>query len=53
MGKIERFEELIAWQKARELTSSSYEILRQTGEAARTIKGLGACIEKQRKGKPE
>jgi len=29
MAKIEKFEELIAWQKARELTKSIYEVTRQ------------------------
>ena len=29
MGKIERFEDLIAWQKARELTRAIYEATRQ------------------------
>jgi four helix bundle protein len=29
VGKIERFEDLIAWQKARELTRSIYEVTRQ------------------------
>ena len=29
MGKIEKFEDLIAWQKARELTKEIYEISRQ------------------------
>ena len=29
MGKIERFEDLIAWQKARELTRTVYEATRQ------------------------
>jgi len=29
MGKIERFEDLIAWQKARELTRAIYEVTRQ------------------------
>lgn len=29
MGKVERFEDLIAWQKARELTRSIYEATRQ------------------------
>jgi len=33
MSKIEKFEELIAWQKARELTSSIYRITRQRGFA--------------------
>jgi len=28
MGKIEKFEDLIAWQKARELTNQIYEITR-------------------------
>jgi hypothetical protein len=30
MSKIERFEDLIAWQKARALTQSVYEVTRQT-----------------------
>ena len=29
MGKVERFEDLIAWQKARELTRAIYEATRQ------------------------
>jgi hypothetical protein len=29
MAKIERFEELIAWKKARELTRAIYEVMRQ------------------------
>jgi four helix bundle protein len=29
MGKVEKFEDLIAWQKARELTKEIYEISRQ------------------------
>jgi four helix bundle protein len=29
MGKVERFEDLIAWQKARKLTRSIYEATRQ------------------------
>ncbi len=29
MGKVEKFEDLIAWQKARELTSSIYKVTRQ------------------------
>ena len=29
MGKVERFEDLIAWQKARELTRAIYEVTRQ------------------------
>jgi len=33
MGKIGRFEELIAWQKARELTRAIYEATRQGGFA--------------------
>lgn len=28
-GRVERFEDLIAWQKARELTRSVYEITKQ------------------------
>ena|SRR3989338_8220894 len=31
MGKIERFEDLIAWQKARDLTRSIYQITRNGG----------------------
>jgi four helix bundle protein len=31
MGKIEKFEELIAWQKARELTKEIYLICKQEG----------------------
>ena len=33
MGKIRRFEDLIAWQKARELTRAVYEITGQKGFA--------------------
>jgi four helix bundle protein len=33
VSRVERFEELIAWQKARSLTSSIYEITRQGGFA--------------------
>ncbi len=29
MGRIERFEDLIAWRKARELTQAVYEVTRQ------------------------
>ena len=29
MGKIDRFEDLIAWQKARELTKAIYQVTRQ------------------------
>ena len=29
MVKVERFEELVAWQKARELTRATYELTRQ------------------------
>lgn len=33
MAKIERFEDLIAWQKARELTRAIYDVTRQGGFA--------------------
>jgi hypothetical protein len=33
VSRVERFEELIAWQKARSLASSIYEITRQGGFA--------------------
>jgi four helix bundle protein len=33
LGKIERFEDLIAWQKARELTSSIYKVTRKSAFA--------------------
>src|SRR3970282_953733 len=33
MSKIERFEDLIAWQKARALTRAIYEVTRQGGFA--------------------
>ena len=33
MGKIERFEDLVAWQKARLLTQAVYQATQQTGMA--------------------
>jgi four helix bundle protein len=44
LGKIERFEDLIAWQKARELTSSIYKITRQ-GAFAKDF-GLSGQIQR-------
>lgn len=44
MGKIERFEDLIAWQKARELTRAIYEVTRQ-GVFAKDF-GLSGQIQK-------
>ena len=44
MGKIERFEDLIAWQKARELTRAIYEVTRQGAFA----KDYGLCGQIQR-----
>jgi four helix bundle protein len=44
MSKIERFEDLIAWQKARALTVSIYEVTRQTVFA----KDYGLCNQIQR-----
>src|SRR5205823_3598335 len=44
MPKIERFEDLIAWQKARELTKIVYDISRQ-GSFARDW-GLGGQIQR-------
>lgn len=44
MGKIERFEELIAWQKARELTRAIYEATRQ-GAFAKDF-GLSGQIQR-------
>lgn len=38
MRKVERFEDLIAWQKAREFTRAIYEVTRR-----------GAAVDKQRK----
>ena len=44
MGKIERFEDLIAWQKARELTRAIYEVTRQ-GALAKDY-GLSGQIQR-------
>lgn len=44
MGKIERFEELIAWQKARELTKAVYRITKQ-GAFAKDF-GLSSQIQR-------
>ena len=44
MAKIEKFEDLIAWQKARELTRAVYEVTRQ-GEFARDY-GLRGQIQR-------
>lgn len=44
MGKIEKFEDLIAWQKARELTRAIYEATRQGAFA----KDYGLCGQIQR-----
>ena len=44
MGKIDRFEDLIAWQKARELTKAIYQITRQ-GVLAKDF-GLSGQIQR-------
>jgi len=44
MGRIERFEDLIAWQKARELTQAIYEVTRQ-GAFAKDF-GLSGQIQR-------
>ena len=44
MAKIERFEDLIAWQKAQELTRAIYEVTRQ-GAFAKDY-GLGGQIQR-------
>ena len=44
MAKIERFEKLIAWQKARELTQAIYEVTRQ-GAFAKDF-GLSSQIQR-------
>jgi four helix bundle protein len=44
MGKIERFEDLIAWQKARALTVSIYDVTRQSA----FFKDYGLCNQIQR-----
>ncbi|CEK13064.1 four helix bundle protein [Chthonomonas calidirosea] len=44
MAKVERFEELIAWQKARELTEAIYEVTRQ-GAFAKDF-GLSGQIQR-------
>lgn len=56
-GPIERFEDLIAWQKARKLTRDIYQITRegtfdelltQTEELGRIIGGLRTSVERKR-----
>ena len=44
MGKIDRFEDLIAWQKARELTKAIYQVTRQ-GAFAKDF-GLSGQIQR-------
>ena len=44
MGRIERFEDLIAWQKARVLTKEVYELTRKQPFA----KDFGLCGQIQR-----
>ena len=44
MAKIERFEDLIAWQKARELTRAIYEVIRH-GAVAKDY-GLSGQIQR-------
>lgn len=44
MGKIERFEDLIAWQKARILTKEIYQITRRP----QFVKDFGLCGQIQR-----
>ena len=44
MAKVERFEDLIAWQKARELTRAIYEVTRQ-GTFAKDF-GLSSQIQR-------
>jgi len=44
MGRIDRFEDLIAWQKARELTKAIYQITRQ-GAFAKDF-GLSGQIQR-------
>ena len=44
MGRVERFEDLVAWQKARELTRLVYEVTKQ-GEFARD-RGLAGQIQR-------
>ncbi len=44
MNKIERFEDLIAWQKARKLTKEIYQITRE-GSFARDF-GLSGQIQR-------
>ncbi len=44
MTRIERFEDLIAWQKARELTRAIYEVIRQ-GTFAKDF-GLNSQIQR-------
>jgi hypothetical protein len=44
MGKVERFEDLVAWQKARKLAAEIYQITR-TGEFARDY-GLAGQIQR-------
>src|SRR3712207_4053166 len=44
MGRVERFEDLVAWQKARELTRLVYQVTKQ-GEFARD-RGLAGQIQR-------
>lgn len=44
MNKIERFEDLIAWQKARDLTKEIYQVTRQGG----SLKDFGLSGQIQR-----
>jgi hypothetical protein len=46
MAKIERFEDLIAWQKVRELTRAIYEVTRH-GAFAKNY-GLRASVQKRK-----
>ena len=55
-GRVEKFEDLIAWQKARELTKNIYYIDVETfhgldglaKETSRLIGGLRAAVYKQK-----
>ncbi len=44
MGRVERFEDLVAWQKARELTRLVYRVTKH-GEFAR-VRGLAGQIQR-------
>ena len=44
MGRIERFEDLIAWQKARMLTKEIYQLARRP----QFVKDFGLCGQIQR-----